>query len=275
MTHMWPIHFSSLPLSAPDKKSAFPPDLGDALAQLAEAKFDEYLTSILPLELKSDETFAKTFHEADHSRVNLAFQRWQKLAFAEIENVPVYRFLGQGEYASRIHGVNYSWPELYESPAFKKLKHFIMDLTRHYNKKNGFAPESPAGGKHFQVILWAEVFRKGDAMRPGASVNGAFLRGRYYAMCERGAIKQNFEDPRGINPPYGKTYSHSPYRGNLVLYPTWASHFITPNMLNTTIVSFSFMAFPLDGAYVDSNDDQTGKIVVEKQIMIEPMPTRS
>merc|ERR1712008_177292 len=129
-------------------------------------------------ELKSDPTFAGKFYETDHSRFNLAFQRWQKLVFAEEEDVPVHRFMAQGEHASRIQGVNYSWPELYQSQVFKKLKHFVMDVTKSYNKKNGFAPGSPATGQKFQVMFWAEVFRKGDAMRPGASGNGAFLRGR-------------------------------------------------------------------------------------------------
>lgn len=273
MTHMWPIHFASMPFSDPGQSSFFYPEVGDELAQLAAAKFDEFRTSILPLELKSDSTFAKKFYEADHSRVNLAFQRWQKLVFAEAEGVPVYRFLSQDEHASRIQGVNYSWPELYQSRAFKSLKHFVIDITSHYNKKNGFAPGSPATEKRFQVMFWAEVFRKGDAMRPGASVNGAFLRGRYYAHCERGAIKHNFEDPRGINPPYGKTHSHPAYNGNLVLFPTWASHFITPNMMNSTIVSFSFMAFPADGGYLDSNDDRTGRTFIQQPIKFDRMPT--
>eukprot|EP00438_Fugacium_kawagutii_P022596 Skav212134 [mRNA] locus=scaffold1323:200799:203914:- [translate_table: standard] len=77
---LWPIHVSKFPLSTDGVNSLEPPAFGEELVKVALAGFEEYVNKTLPLELELDKQFADEFHAADHSRVNLAFRRWQKRA---------------------------------------------------------------------------------------------------------------------------------------------------------------------------------------------------
>merc|ERR1712094_167930 len=90
-------------------------------------------------------------------------------------------------------------PELYGSPEFAKLKLRIAELTRLYLKRTGYNREDLP--KKFHEFVWVEVYDKGDALRPGARTDGAYLLGRYFASAKRGAVKLNFEDPRGATLP--------------------------------------------------------------------------
>ncbi|CAK0887325.1 unnamed protein product [Prorocentrum cordatum] len=200
----------------------------------------EYLKNVLPRELEIDPQMreeisptegtdprnpSQEFDRLDHgSRVNLAFLRWQKRVYADREGLDVESMSARGERAPRLPGINYTWPALYDSPDFKRLQTRIADLTRLYLKRTGY--RSSDIPRRFHQFVWVEVYEKGDALRPGARTDGAYLLGRYFASAKRGALKLNFEDPRGINPPYGKTFSHQVYEGNVVLFPTWTSHFI-------------------------------------------------
>lgn len=50
------------------------------------------MNKTLPLELELDKAFAEEFNSADHSRVNLAFHRWQKRVYAA-QNRDIYPVL--------------------------------------------------------------------------------------------------------------------------------------------------------------------------------------
>jgi len=264
--YLWPIHFSSVPLTTREKDSLDPPEMGDELAAIGLARFEEYLKSTLPKELRLDEPFAEGFKIMDHSRVNLAFNRWQKRVFAETTGIPIEEILQQGEAVpERLEGINYTWPELYESKAFKRLRQRMAELTRLYNRRSGFPAGSHADGPRFRVFPWVEVFKKGDALRPGSRTDAAYAMGRYFPQVTKGSLKLNFEDPRGINPPYGKTFSHAAYDGNLVLYPTWVSHFITPNMYDRPAVCYCFLLYPSDGKTLSWKDDVTADIIVTRR----------
>jgi len=166
--------------------------------------------------------------------------------------------------------VDYTWPELYENAAFKRLRVRIAELSKLYLKRTGYE-DLPS---RFRIFIWAEVFRRGDALRPGVRTDGAYLTGRYFASATRGSLKLNFEDTRGINPPYGKTFSHAPFEGNLVLFPTWASHFITPNMRDDTVVCYSFLVYPPDGSGISWKDDRTTQVKVMRSFEARPKKSK-
>jgi len=262
ITYLWPIHFSSIALSGPggDNPSLEPIGFGKELASIGMRGFKEYLTKTLPRELELDEELAARWAQSDHSRVNIAFQRWQKRVFADLYRVPAEGLTSFGDMAPRLEGINYSWPELYESAAFARLKSRIVELSRLYLKRSGYT-DIPS---KFRVFVWVEVYDKGDAMRPGSRVDGAYLAGRYFASVEKGSIKFNFEDPRGINPPFGKTYSHAPFEGNLVLHPVWNSYFMTPNMKSYPAISYAFLVYPAEGSKLNFQDDLTGDLKVSR-----------
>jgi|Transcript_56560 hypothetical protein len=265
MRMLWPIHFSSMPLSTPEKSSLESPKFGRDLTAIALEGFRRYVESVLPKELEVDKQFAQEFAESDHSRVNLAFLRWQKRVYAERMRVHPGTLTGRGDVTPRNPGIDYTWKEFYEDPIYNRLVHRLNQVSKLYLKRTGRA-NLP---KKFRIFTWVEVYNFGDAQRPWARTDGAYLMGRYFAQARRGALKFNFEDPRGINPPFGKTYSHTAFEGNLIVFPTWVSHFITPNMQNSTQVCFGFLAYPPDGNSLDWEDDETGAVEVARILDID------
>merc|ERR1712107_824664 len=85
-----------------------------------------------------------------------------------------------------------------------------------------------------------------------------------------------FEDLRGVNPPFGRTHHHQPQRGELLLFPAWASHFLTPHSGNTSNVFFNFLLWPPGGTSdFDWEDDILGDYTYSKTSRIRaqsPVP---
>jgi len=258
---LWPIHFSSMPLSTPSKSSLEAPEFGAEIARIGLEGFKKYVASTLPRELEIDKYFAEEFANSDHSRINLAFMRWQRRAFASRFRVNVNALSARGDVSPSLEGVDYTWPELYDSKFYKTLIMRFEQVAKLYMKRTG-TKDIP---KRLQIFPWVEVFEFGDSQRPWARTDSAYVMGRYFAKTQKGSLKFNFEDPRGINPPYGKTFSHGAFEGNLILFPTWLSHFITPNMLNTTAVCVAFLVYPPD-MNLDWEEDMTGSLVLERTL---------
>ena len=95
-----------------------------------------------------------------------------------------------------------------------------------------------------------------------------------FAQVAPKSIKVHIEDPRGINPPYGKTHVVTPQQGELVMFPSWISHVITPNTAaNSTVVVFAFCVYPVEGPTdLDWEDDPTGSMVVKKEFELPKAP---
>ena len=71
--------------------------------------------------------------------------------------------------------------------------------------------------------------------------NGVTVSGTYYVAVPEGAGRLWLEDPRGRLKPFGRDIAHTPRPGELLLWPSWLRHGVTPNM-NTTHprISLSF-----------------------------------
>lgn len=256
VTYLWPILMTSVPLSGPEGIETH--SWGETLANVGLAKYRAYVNATLPKELELDTAYAAEFATLDHSRVNMAFNRWQRQVYGEHMAVPLHQLTSQREQLPKLPGVDYAWPELYEHQHFRTLEGHIDKLSRKYLRRAGYK-ELP---DKFRIFIWVEVFGPGDAMRPMARTDGAYLSGKYFATGDQSAIKFAFEDPRGINPPFGKTFNHEVYPGNIIMFPVWASYFITPNMKNTPVVSYSFVVYPADGNDRHWHDDKTAAYTV-------------
>eukprot|EP00928_Gymnodinium_smaydae_P086819 TRINITY_DN71241_c0_g1_i1.p1 TRINITY_DN71241_c0_g1~~TRINITY_DN71241_c0_g1_i1.p1 ORF type:complete len:321 (-),score=80.04 TRINITY_DN71241_c0_g1_i1:154-1077(-) len=246
-TLLWPIHVSKVLVSGGSSKEAAlePGSFGKELAAIGKKGFQRYLKEVLPKELQLDAEFAASFSASDHSRTNLAFKRWQMRSFAAREKLPIKRLTALGEKVPQIPGANYSWPEAYDNAEFNKLLNYVRKMTKVYLKRVGY--DEAHYKQKFIIFPWFEVYEFGEAMRPGALTNGAYLFGRYFAAADKNSMKFNFEDPRGINPPYGKTHTMKVDEGRLYLLPSWVSTFMTPNMKNHTHVCVAFLIYPEHG----------------------------
>eukprot|EP00747_Dinoflagellata_sp_TGD_P168615 gnl/TRDRNA2_/TRDRNA2_195429_c0_seq1.p1 gnl/TRDRNA2_/TRDRNA2_195429_c0~~gnl/TRDRNA2_/TRDRNA2_195429_c0_seq1.p1 ORF type:complete len:315 (-),score=38.67 gnl/TRDRNA2_/TRDRNA2_195429_c0_seq1:92-1036(-) len=272
---LWPIHFSSIPLAGNRKKGGDPfyePDFGNDLVRIGLEKFKEYISTTLPKELEVDKSFAEEFAAADGSRVQAAFWRWQKQVFADRMKMKDSQFggmIGGGNPKNeRLPGVNYEWKELYESQEYARLLRAITYLSKKYIRESGWPDRLVP--KSFRIFISFEIFSFADYIRPWARTDGAYLSGKYFAKYEQGSQKLAFEDPRGINPPYGKTFHFPPYTGNLVMFPNWVSSFFTPNIKNMTNVVMSFAVYPLDGNDImDWDAQETAHLVVNREVTVK------
>lgn len=279
VAYVWPAAVWSTPLLASGSSGAVPA----RLAELAERGFERYLDEVLPRELEADAAFAEAYRAADGSRANLGFLRWQKRVFASVTHVPVEELDWDGKPVPRVPGISYQWSELYGSHEFEMLKRRVNTMVSSF--LNSLTGEKR---KHkFRTFAWAEVYRPGDFQRPHTHT-GAAVAGMFFARYGTGSIGGQdlvFEDMRGINPPFGRKHEHHPAQGELVLWPSWASHFLSPHPGNSTNVFFSFLIWPPNGAPdFDWEDDVTGDYVYRKTSSIKqkkpveqaaPSPTRS
>lgn len=268
--YIWPVSTWAVPLASSDGKGLLEASLASNLAEIGERAFDKYVKEVLPVELKTDPKFAADFAASDASRMNLGFVRWQKRVYSELRKVPLIELSWDGSPIPHYKEVSYAWKEFYGSPDFKKLRHQIDRLSGLY--LNNIGKDGERGRRRFRTFIWAEVYRNADSQRPhvhtGASTAGVFFS--RYSSSKEGAQKFSFEDPRGINPPFGKTHNHQPKQGEVLLFPSWASHFITPHRSNSTNVYFNFVCWPPDGAPdLDWEDDATGDYVFRKQLNIK------
>merc|ERR1712096_21007 len=165
-----------------------------------------------------------------------------------------------GEDMPRLPDINYSWPELYNNPRLSELNQHIKEIIRPYLTRCGVTdiPDD------FLVYTWVEVFQRGDATKPGSRIQGSHVAGRFFAQAEPGSIKFNIDDERGINPPFGKTYSYMAKPGFLLVHPSWHSYIVTPNMRDTPVVTFAFLVYSANGTRLAFDKDPTVDVKVSK-----------
>ncbi|CAK9049447.1 Hypothetical protein SCF082_LOCUS27409 [Durusdinium trenchii] len=246
------------------------------LAEVGEQGFLRYLKEVIPLELKLDQPFADAFHMADESRWNLGFFRWQKRVYSKVHKVSVQEILWDGKPVPALPGVNYQWEELHKA---KRLKSLVKSISEHLGAYKKVAEANlqvdRRGG--FRFIPWVEVYRPGEFQHPHAHT-GSPVVGIIALKCGFETQRMIIEDPRGINPPFGRKYQHAFKQGDMILFPSWASHFMDPNRHNETHV---FLSFAIQGPggvkEFDWEDDGIGSLVktVRKTIRATKQPVKS
>eukprot|EP00746_Dinoflagellata_sp_MGD_P006778 gnl/MRDRNA2_/MRDRNA2_113354_c0_seq1.p1 gnl/MRDRNA2_/MRDRNA2_113354_c0~~gnl/MRDRNA2_/MRDRNA2_113354_c0_seq1.p1 ORF type:complete len:302 (-),score=57.96 gnl/MRDRNA2_/MRDRNA2_113354_c0_seq1:83-988(-) len=260
---LWPLYFVTIPFSSRRKPSLEKHQLGDQLAEIAINGFDKYFKTVLPRELEIDPEFAEEYHSSDFSRNHVAWKRWQKVAFRKHFGVKKTFLDWRGDRVPTHKEISYDWRELYESKAFKVLDAKVSALGKTYLKKAGYE-EIP---RKLVSFWWAEVYNFGDFHRSRTHMTGAALSGCFFPSVSPNAFKLNVEDPRGINPPYGKTFSSSPESGQLIMFPPWTPHTFTPNMINASQVVYKFVLyFPAGPGELDWQEDATGEMIIKDRV---------
>merc|ERR1712190_144258 len=96
----------------------------EKLADIGASAFDRYSKEILPVELEADPGFAAEFKDADASRMNLAFSRWQKRIYSGTKKVPLDELSMDGRPIPKYKGLKipYQWKTLYNSPEYQTLR---------------------------------------------------------------------------------------------------------------------------------------------------------
>eukprot|EP00933_Yihiella_yeosuensis_P051694 TRINITY_DN49681_c0_g1_i1.p1 TRINITY_DN49681_c0_g1~~TRINITY_DN49681_c0_g1_i1.p1 ORF type:complete len:352 (+),score=44.66 TRINITY_DN49681_c0_g1_i1:41-1057(+) len=124
-----------------------------------------------------------------------------------------------------IDGPNTSWPAMNANQNFHLMKDIISKASRGYLERSGMDPAQVAKLK-YSLFHWVAINGPGEYHGQHAHT-GEYHVGVFYAQVEEGAGKIIFYDPRGYNPPFGRTFVYQPRAGDIVLFPSWLSHMAT------------------------------------------------
>eukprot|EP01012_Entosiphon_sulcatum_P015890 TRINITY_DN20856_c0_g1_i1.p1 TRINITY_DN20856_c0_g1~~TRINITY_DN20856_c0_g1_i1.p1 ORF type:complete len:248 (+),score=36.87 TRINITY_DN20856_c0_g1_i1:22-765(+) len=126
-----------------------------------------------------------------------------------------------------------------ESPSYRWLVEALLGHATDFVRK---ASTSASGSSDFveaDLFVWASVHANGSYhmahTHPGAVVSGVF-----YVSVPEAAGNLVFEDPRGPLPPFDNRFVHEPAEDQLVLFPSWLVHQVTPTAGESPRISISF-----------------------------------
>jgi len=119
-------------------------------------------------------------------------------------------------------------------PDFVQMKAIMLEAARAYLN----IIEQPLPQK-VEMFSWATIHR--DCMFHLAHIHPYnLLSGVYYARVPPGAGDIIFEDPRGPLPPFENRIIYTPKEGDLIVFPSWLLHQVSPTWGEEERISFSF-----------------------------------
>lgn len=256
--YAWPLLVlqTNLEPDAVEHRAVFQKLRGE-IADVGATGFANYTDSVLPTELDRSPEFAAWFEDADASRYNLGFFRWQKRVFSQLTRIPYQEILWDGNPVPKLKGVDYTWAAFHNSKAYKSIKQDILGVLKSYAKQAG--QDTPDGRLRF--IPWVEVYRPNEFQHPHTHTGSPFV-GMFAASCEEESQAVTIEDARGITPPFGRKQRFTMKSGDLIIFPSWAPHFLEPNRGTNTNVFVSFAIQGQGGPHeFDWEDDALGNVV--------------
>jgi len=251
---LWGAHVEVIHLTT-DNGGFEPPSFHQRLAMEAIAGWARFRDRIVP-GLPEDHELKEILRQKFAGAFNDGFYRFQKDLFdagGDLEE----SLSGRTDEWSRPPGANSSWPEMQELPEYGRLRQIVEALSRRYLIRTGLPP-AVAMSLNYSIFSWASVHGPGEFHEPHTHV-GDYHVGVFYAQAGEDAGMLRWGDPRGQNPPFGKTMFHVPKSGDLVLFPAWLSHMVTATVPETSArirrdglkadlrVAFAFNIGPVEG----------------------------
>lgn len=230
------------------------------LASYAEDGLKRYTTEILPKELSKDSNWRAKYEAVDGmgNRDNEAFLRWQKASWSASKRRDPDELNWDGKGVAMYKGVSYDWEDFYSSKDYKRFLKTTHSWIKRYLQK--VAGEDPP---KYSIFPWAEVYQPGDHHEPIART-GASAAGIYAAKMN-GEQDLIFVDERGYAAPHDRRHTVKLAEGELMLFPAWATNYLTPNMGDSSNVFFRFWASMPGGVNdFDWEDDPLGSFIHHK-----------
>jgi len=175
----------------------------------------------------SDDHFVSRYlmGSRDPDEQNEAFFAWQRALFSAAGDVAAAR-LSTAEAGAPLRGANTTWPQLQELPEYARIHKVVDRLSRRYLERSGLKRDVAQALK-YSVFSWASVYG-GSQMSLMRSSSGVYHVALYFAKAGKYSGKLRLTDPRGSSDPFGRTWTHAPRSGDLVLFPSWVKYMLTP-----------------------------------------------
>jgi len=212
-----------------------PPSLHKTIAQETLSGWDWFRNKIVP-NLPKDHELQKLLQQSE--ALSNAFFRWQQLLFEHAGDVAA-ALAGPGTAAPAPSiaksTTNSSWPGMCALPEYSRLRKIVERLTTRYLARSGLQ-SAAVYSLNYTVFNWATVHEAGMQYGPRTSL-GDFNVGLFFAQVSSAPGKLRISDPRGHSDPFGRSFDHVPRAGELLLFPSWVSHAVTPQLLRETSIA--------------------------------------
>jgi len=280
---LWPTHIEVVPVTS-DIGGWESPTLHKTIAEEALRGWDWFRKKIVP-NLPKDHELQKLLSSKRQQSDALsdAFLRWQQLLFQNAGDVAA-ALSRPGEGGSSTSTVrtatNTSWPGMCAMPEYHRLRKIVERLSVRYLARSGLQSKA-AHSLNYSVFNWATVHEAGMQYGPRTSL-GDFNVGLFFAQVSSTPGKLRISDPRGHSDPFGRSFDHVPQAGELLLFPSWVSHAVTPELLREkksaskeerlARVVISFTIGPESGPMPSHlwENDPTGNVGFSRQSPIDP-----
>ena len=132
------------------------------------------------------------------------------------------------------HSFAAAYLALSTSTEFKSLQHMFASYTTGFLQSIG--KEEPPRTQ--PIFCWATVAAGGNYHLSHTHPEN-MLSGVYYSRIPAHAGTIIFDDPRGPRWPFEGRYIHTPSAGEIVLFPSWLVHQVTPTQGDERRISWS------------------------------------
>lgn len=227
---LWSTHMEAVPLTS-DVGGLEPPSFHRRIAAEAINGWRAFRHKIAP-GLPDGHPLKRHLSERHAGALNDAFFHWQKNLFEQHGNFWRSVELRDPD-PNNLQKSNTTWPEMEALPEYQRLRTYVNKLSRRYLVRSGIDPKI-AYGLNYSLFNWAAVHGPGEFHGPHTHV-GEYHVAVFYAAVGPGSGKLRFTDPRGHNPPFGRTMTVTPKSGTLYMFPSWLSHMATVSQASTDI----------------------------------------
>eukprot|EP00928_Gymnodinium_smaydae_P031823 TRINITY_DN23232_c0_g2_i1.p2 TRINITY_DN23232_c0_g2~~TRINITY_DN23232_c0_g2_i1.p2 ORF type:complete len:341 (+),score=49.94 TRINITY_DN23232_c0_g2_i1:55-1077(+) len=262
VTELWPTTVTNYNLL---RDGAIDQAFLERLANVTLAGYRKYVDKVLPKEEALDAALLQSRTDLDEASYrNRAFLRWQKGIFTKMNRQTYQDLNWEGNAVPTLQGVPYKWDKFYKSSEYRTLQNTFRKLANEFvNSPRGGGDKIP-----FQVFIWAEVYPPGAYQKvhthTGSPCAGMFMLKAPGSLATEGEKRRpaqylSFEDARGVALPFGRVHRHRPEDGQVLLWPSWAPHSLSPNRGTDPTIYLGFIAFHPEGATeFDWEDDPHG-----------------
>jgi len=234
---LWSTHIEVVPVTS-DVGGWEPPSLHKTITEEALRGWDWFRKKIVPNLPENHELQKLLRIPQQPATLSDAFLHWQKLLFQHDGDVAA-ALTGSGDGRSAAQkpstarsATNTSWPGMCALPEYNRLRKIVERLSARYLARSGLHSQA-AHSLNYTVFNWATVHEAGMQYGPRTSL-GDLNVGLFFAQVSPSPGKLRISDPRGHSDPFGKFFDHVPQTGELLLFPSWVSHAVTPELLKQT-----------------------------------------
>ena len=142
---------------------------------------------------------------------------------------------------------NQWWDVLEDSPFAQRLKSTIWERASVYMSRLGRGSVNAS-----KLFLWATACESCISHLPHVHED-SLISGTYYVNVPKGSGSLMFQDPRGVITPFGGKHEHVPESGQIIMFPPWLQHGVSPSCLESNEIRVS-LSFNIIGKWTQTSD---------------------